>query len=240
MQKKTNKSKIILIACTAIFAVASFYAVLSFGPSILQAQSFDFESRAQEDAQGNDASNAQGSNFGDIDILELAFPNDKSGCMNKAGMFLAASKSYQDGKAIDDIVPIKMLRPVFEGYYEALRKDGVVEASWNNLEEFQSCIKTSDPLANAQKEKELMVRVSGCDAFSDVAFDILDSIKRRQKFDTVYNKYKNKQVDLTGSAFEDLEDPAIFFAGQLYSKARSGGYDSASEMATTLVLSCYM
>jgi len=238
MQKKLKKSKITFFAFTAVFAVAMFYAVMSYGPALLQAQNFDFQQRALDDAVAN--GDAGQSELGDIDVLELAFPDNRKGCINKAGMFLAASKSYKAGDEIDDIIPMTMLRPIFEEIYKTLRDKGTTQASLDNLEELQKCLRTAEPAGNSKSDKEDQIKISGCNKLSDTVQDILSAIKRRQKITTIMNTYENKKIDLSGTYFEEMKNPVSFLAGQLYSKSVKSGYDAASEMGTTLAISCYI
>ena len=240
MQKKSKKQKFLLPFFAAIFAVVSFYTVLSLAPSLLQAQSFDYEKRAKDDATKNIARSTDKYVFKDVDIVEAAFPHNKKGCLSKASMFLAATKSYKDGKSVDEIVPMKAFRPIFEEFYVVLRDKDIGKASLENLDNFQSCVKTAEPMRNAQREKEAQIQFAACDGLSDVILDILGSIKRRQKLDTIFNRYKKRRLDLNGTSFESIENPAAFFASQLYSTAHKKSYDDAAEMGATLALSCYM
>ena len=241
MQNKSKKQKIVFMLFAAVFAVVSFYTVLSVAPSLLQAQSFDNEKRAKEDAAKNDVSRTDKYNkMKDFDIVALAFPNTQKGCINKASMFLAAAKSYQKGDSLDDILPMKAFRPVFEGFYETLRSEDPGEAAVNNYDEFQNCLRTAGSEGDSERTKIAQTKLSSCKRLGDMIFDILDSIKRRKNATSVLKKYEGRPLDLKGTNFEKMDDPATFFVGQLYGKAQGGSYDDAAELGATLSLSCYM
>ncbi len=209
------------------FGVASNYIVAQEGADPAQL--------AQADAKKNNKGFAP---LTEEELLSKIFPEDKSSCTVKANLFTAIGKKYSDGDALEDFVSVAVFRPVMERYYTQIRESGLVQASLDNIREYQNCVKSAKPHKDAKKEKELATKHRKCVKFSKVVLETLDAIKRRKSASSVIENYQNNPLDMSGTVFGEVSNPVVMFMGQLFKIGKTQSYDDAVWMGQAFVASC--
>ncbi len=218
-----------------IFVFAVMVASFGAASKFIIAQDKSPIDMAAADAQKN----IKGLNlFTEEDILKKAFPNDKHTCTTNAALFMAVGKAYKDGEPVDSLVPMKVMQPILEGYYNAIRDKGVENAYLTNILDYQSCIKSANPHKDAEKEVELRKAHRACLKFSNEILYTLDAIKARKSANTIMGRYQNGEPDMSETAFSDLNRPVMFFVGQVYKASKTKSYDEAVKMGHSLIVAC--
>ncbi len=218
-----------------VFVFAIMIASFGVASKFIIAQDQTPADMAASDIQAN----VKGLNlFTEEDILERAFPDNKHTCATKMALFMAVGKAYEKGEDISSLVPMKVMRPIFEGYYNSIRDKGVKSAYIDNILEYQSCIKSAGTHEDPEKEKELSKKHRACLKFSNEMLTALDAIQSRKSVNTIMARYENSEPDMSDTAFSDLKRPVMFFVGQVYNMSKTASYDEAVKMGHSLVVAC--
>ena len=231
--KNTRKFVILSFLLLVILAAIGYFSLSLSAQGIL-----DPRAMAEADAKANDAKRAQDL-FGSVDIEELAYSKDKDGCGSKSAMFFVMSARYIAGDSADDVAGSKMLLPLVETVYDKIKKNGLENATLNNMIEYQDCIANAKPHRNPSREYDLSLKHGACVKLNAAILDTLDAIKRRKSVSRVMDKYENEEVDFTGTLYEDIPNPIILFIGKLYETSKNGEYKDAVMAASGISVACY-
>lgn len=174
------------------------------------------------------------------DIEADVYPDNKSGCEMKAGMFMLFSKKYIKGEPSEGALLLKMADPLSDKIYERIRADGLEAASINNMKEYSKCIKNAGTHKNARKERDLTLKHTACVQINDVLLDTLDGIKRRKNPETLMAKYRNVNIDTTWTNYAVIPDAALYLIAKLYKASQNKEYKTVVKIASDMSSQCYL
>ncbi len=200
--------------------------------------------KLDEDAKrqrGNEPPPLTGSNFPPVspelfkeyDVEELAFAKGKEGCGMKLSLFYVASKQYENGESLDDMSDSKIMEPLFEKFITAIKEKGAEQANLDNLKEYEACVAKYEDDADPRSKRH-----DACSQLNSIVMDSIGSIKKREKAGTVISRYERTKIDLSQTAYKDIEDPVPLFIGKLYMAAEKGGIKNASALASSITIGC--
>ncbi len=230
-----NTRNIVILASLLLVILA----ILGYSSLSLNAQGvLDPKALAEADARSYAEKQAEGL-FAPIDVEEVAFSKDKSGCGTKAAMFVIMSNNYGSGASVDDVVTNKIFTPLVESVYEKIEKDGLEEATLNNMREYQDCIAKAKPHKDPSREYDLSLKHDACNELNTALLDTLDAIKKRRSIKHIVNKYERKEVDFSGTLYKDMPYPIILFIGKLYEVSKKSEYKNVVLTASGFSMACY-
>ncbi len=176
----------------------------------------------------------------DRDIEHYAKARNKRECARQSQLFTAAVEKYKEGVPVNEVTDVKMFEPLFENIYATLREKGIDQASMDNMREFQNCMDTVKQHRDPEREYDMAVKYGGCKKLNAMILDTLQAIKDGQSVDSVMNKYQAKKLSLSGTQYEKLENPALFFIGKIYKVAQDGEYSDAVQVGSNISTACML
>lgn len=214
----------------AVIAIAS--------PVVSNAQTVkDPEGKALESAQEYKKSQDEIINeFGNVE--DMLYSKDKKGCAMKASMFGIVAKKYRQGLSVEEAVDIKIMQPLYKNIYKKIRKTGLEKSLLNNMVGYQKCVANAQPNSDAGAQYDMSLVNDACASLNAAIVDTLVSIKKRRKIDGVFKKYQRENIDLTGTAYENIPDAALMFIGSLYKTSQTKKYLDVVEMGSNIASGC--
>ena len=139
---------------------------------------------------------------------------------------------YRKGKSVDDFVNVAALRPVFDEYFQDIRRKGVERAYLSSMSDYKDCVARAEPNENPQVEARLQKTYGQCTTLTNVVMDTLNAIKARKSASTMMNKYQSSGVDLSATSFGHYGDPAVYVVAKLYDAAKTKPYEDVVDIIT--------
>lgn len=221
-----------IFPCLVVFALA---VIVFASPLVSNAQTVtDPEEKAGKSAQEY----AQDQDSSLVDIEDSLYSKDKKGCATKASMFGIIAKKYRQGIPVEEAVDIKIMQPLYENVYQTIRKAGLEKAMLSNMVEYQKCVTKAEPNSDAGKQYDMSLVNDACVILNAAVIDTLISIKKRKKIDSVFKKYQRKNIDLTGTSYENIPDATLMFIGSLYKAAQTKEYIDVVELGSNIASGC--
>lgn len=202
-----------------------------YAPKFLTAQTFD------QQASANDSSGERSKmDVFDESMEEAIFPDTINGCVSRFKFSTVVFMQYQAGKSVNEFAQIKALEPMINDIYSDIREVGLAESKVKAMKTLNDCMEKGGKVTRAA----IRDNYKGCAALNDVLLDVIDSIKRRQKLETVAKRYESNAIDLIDTGYEDIEDPLFFFIGVMYKAAKSDDMNKVAQTAHSLSMRCFI
>lgn len=218
-----------------VFVFAIMVASFGVVSKIIIAQDQSPQELAKKDALSNQV---QGREINMDEIMEEVLPNNKQSCNAKMGLFMAAAKAYEEGKPLEQLVPMKFLQPMMEEHYINLKKMGLENAYVNDMLQYQQCVRSAKAHKDPTIERELVKKHKECVRFADIMLGTLEGVKARKRVQTIIKPYENAEPSMKSTAFSSLNRPILLFVGEIYKAAKKDSYKRAVKNAHSLVLGC--
>ncbi len=231
--KNTRNLVILSFLLLAIFAALGYFSLS------LNAQSlpFDPKEKAEESAKSYAEKQAEDL-FKTTDIEKIAYPDDKNGCGMKSTMFVIMSGYYASGKSVEEIANNKITVPLIESIYKRIKKNGIEEATLNNMKEYKKCVANAKANKDPSREYDMSLKHDACAQLNDAILDTLEAIKRRKSLNRIVDKYGKEQVDFSGTILKDLQNPILLFVNQLYKASKTKEYKDIVTMGAGFSVAC--
>ncbi|MGH1403728.1 MAG: hypothetical protein ACRBDL_05750 [Alphaproteobacteria bacterium] len=175
------------------------------------------------------------------DLLNMAFPNNKSGCGRDFSFFVVMSEEYEKGTDQQELVPYVSFQPLVDTVYQEIRKKGMDKAVRARMKKYVACVAEAEEHKNASREYDMAVVHVPCSQLTDMFVKTLGAIDRGISYDTFYSQHAGTTINFTDTAYENVEDPLTYFAARLYSMANQ--YDDmgdVSQSAAKIAIRCYL
>lgn len=169
---------------------------------------------------------------------ETPFPATKSGCARKAAFFHSISIKYEGGQSVPELVQMKIMEPYVQEVFDAIRKEGLVQARINNIQNYRVCAKNAEPEHREEREEENTRIYKACEGVNDVVIGTLKAIDQKKPLATTLNEYKGKKMDVEGLMLERVPDPAGFLVTHMYDMAEKESYGAAVDFGMATSLGC--
>ncbi len=234
----------VMVTCVAMF---SFLSISSAQNVVSEAEG---KKRALENAQTNEDGEVQHldpqdyqtwkKDFVPHKFEDLAFSKDQRGCSTKMAFSNMLIEKYNEGTLPAGLTESKIIQPYIEEQFALIREQGIDQARYNTMSEYQNCMKTAVKDSDPSKAYDMEQRFGACGQLNKIVLGTLDSIKKRQSMDSVIRKYENDAPDLTETTFGATEDPVPLLVGKLYQVAEEGEYNDAVALGSKMTYACYM
>ncbi len=175
------------------------------------------------------------------DLMEMAFPNNKSGCGRDFSFFMTMSDEYEKGTNQQELVPYVSFQPLVDTVYDEIRKNGMDKAVRSRMNKYVKCVSESEEHKSASREYDMAVVHVPCSQLTNLFVKTLSAIDRGVSYENFYKKYTGARIDFTDTAYEYVDEPVTYFGARLYKMAEK--YDEmgdVSQSAAKMAIRCYL
>lgn len=173
----------------------------------------------------------------EIDVEASAFPATRRGCGKKALFRVAMADMYKKGKDPEELAGMKIMKPLVQGLYEEIGRNGLTSFNLKTLNDYQACGKKAGAESRPEKEKKAAATYKVCSAINEVTLGALDAAKRGKSKDSAVNSFGKRSLDVSGTSMEGIEAPATYLTEQVYAK-NAQSYDEAVDFAVRIGMNC--
>lgn len=173
----------------------------------------------------------------EIDLEASAFPATKRGCAKRALFRVAMAEMYKKSKDPADLAEMNIIKPLVQGVYEEIGRDGITPFNLKTLNAYQECGQSAKPESSPEREAKAADLYKACSGINDLTLKALSAAKSKKNKDQTVNTLGKTELDVEGTSLENMEGPAIYLVEQIFSKNEES-YDKAVDFAVHIGMGC--
>lgn len=173
----------------------------------------------------------------DIDLEASAFPATKRGCAKRALFRVAMSEMYKKSKDPAELAEMEIIKPLVQGIYEEIGRDGITPFNLKTLNGYQECGQSAKPESSAEREAKAADLYKACSGINDLTLKALSAAKSKKNKDSTVNTLGKTELDVKGTPLEKMEGPAVYLVEQIFAKNEES-YDEAVDFAVQMGMGC--
>ncbi len=177
----------------------------------------------------------------DLDLEEMAFPDNKKGCGMRYAFFQMTTDAYREGQSVQELSPYAGFQPLMDDVYASLRAQGVDKAVRQSMKDYAKCVEDAPDASNPSREYDMAIVHIPCSQMSLLMLDTLAAIKRGQSYGDYLQNGRYSHINFEDTSFEGVREPMAFFAAQLFDMSKNTQDDAdLSSAAAKMTLGCFM